>query len=363
MLHRIHEYDRGLLFRRGAYIKTLGPGRHLIPPFCGYQLRRITVRQTRFLHSDLDLIANSAEPPAELRIVEVLDHQRGLLWIDGRFADVLMPGRFAYWTVLHEVEIELIDTLEPRFTHAKSATVLAHADAIAGLYVVNVPPGSAALVYQAGTLIDTVHAGRHAYWETSGAITVRQLSLREQALEISGQEIITADKVSLRINAQVTFTVTDISRAVDVVEDFHSSIYRQAQLVLRALVGTRDLDALLTDKESLATEFQAGVATATERLGVSLSSAGVRDIILPGDMKGLMNRVTEAQKAAEAAIIKRREETAAMRSQANTAKILDANPTLMRLRELEAMERVAENAQLTLVLGEQGLSDRLSKLV
>lgn len=363
MLHRITEQNRGLLFRHGAFINTLGPGRHFIRPFSGYDLQQVSVRHTRFVHADLDLIANAANRPAELRIVEVLDHQRGLVWIDGRFADVMEPGRHAYWTVLRDVEIELIDTREPRFTHANSAIVLAHADAIRNLRVIDVPPGWACLVYQAGMRIDSVHAGRYGYWDVAGAITLRQVQLREQTLEIAGQEIITADKVSLLLNAQVSFQVVDVQRALDLVEDLGSTIYREAQLVLRALIGTRELDELLTDKESLAQAFSDGVAKSTERLGVALCSAGVRDIILPGEMKQLMNHVTEAKKSAEAALINRREETAAMRSQANTAKILEANPTLMRLRELEAMERVASNAELTLVLGEQGLSDRLSKLV
>ena len=81
-------------------------------------------------------------------------------------------------------------------------------------------------------------------------------------------------------------------------------------------------------------------------------SLGIRDVILPGEMKDLMNKVTEAKKAAEATLITRREETAAMRSQANTAKILESSPTLMRLRELEMLEKVAEKANLKVVLGE-----------
>ena len=81
-------------------------------------------------------------------------------------------------------------------------------------------------------------------------------------------------------------------------------------------------------------------------------SVGIRDIILPGEMKDLMNKVTEAKKAAEANLIVRREETAAMRSQANTAKLLADNPTLMRLRELEVLEKVATSGKLSVVLGE-----------
>ena len=98
-------------------------------------------------------------------------------------------------------------------------------------------------------------------------------------------------------------------------------------------------------------------------LGVEIVSAGVRDVILPGDMKDLMNRVTEARKAAEANLISRREETAAMRSQANTAKLLADNPVLMRLRELEVLERVAAAGKLNIVLGEKGLAEKVVNLL
>ena len=80
-------------------------------------------------------------------------------------------------------------------------------------------------------------------------------------------------------------------------------------------------------------------------------------------MKDLMNRVTEAKKAAEANLIARREETAAMRSQANTAKMLADNPTLMRLRELEVLEKIASAGHLNVVLGEKGLAERVVNLL
>ena len=89
----------------------------------------------------------------------------------------------------------------------------------------------------------------------------------------------------------------------------------------------------------------------------------VLDVMLPGEMKELMNKVIEAQKAAEAALITRREETAAMRSQANTARLIEQNPTLMRLREIEALEKVAEKGRLSVVVGEGGLAGRVVKLV
>ena len=129
------------------------------------------------------------------------------------------------------------------------------------------------------------------------------------------------------------------------------------------MVGARELDTFLTDKDAVATELAEVVRPRAKSLGLELISVGIRDVILPGEMKDLMNKVTEAKKAAEANLIIRREETAAMRSQVNTAKLLQDNPTLMRLRELEVLEKVAANSKLNVMLGEKGLADRVVNLL
>jgi len=131
----------------------------------------------------------------------------------------------------------------------------------------------------------------------------------------------------------------------------------------RCGIATRDLDAFLTDKDAVTDEFAESVRRRAGELGLEVVSVGVKDVILPGDMKDLLNRVTEAKKAAEANLIARREETAAMRSQANTARLLADNPTLMRLRELEVLERVATSGKMNVVLGEKGLADRVTNLL
>jgi regulator of protease activity HflC (stomatin/prohibitin superfamily) len=187
--------------------------------------------------------------------------------------------------------------------------------------------------------------------------------LREQTIDIAGQEIMTADKVTLRMNAVVTYRIVDARQAVTVSDGAVQSMYREAQLALRAIVGTRDLDSFLTEKDAVTNVFEEAVRRRAGELGLEIVSVGVRDIILPGEMKDLMNKVTEAKKAAEANLIVRREETAAMRSQANTAKVLADNPTLMRLRELEVLEKVATSGKLSVVLGEKGLADRVVNLL
>jgi regulator of protease activity HflC (stomatin/prohibitin superfamily) len=90
---------------------------------------------------------------------------------------------------------------------------------------------------------------------------------------------------------------------------------------------------------------------------VTVKSVGLRDIILPGDMRTLLNQVVAAQKEAEANLIRRREETAAARSQANTAKLLAENPHLQRLKELELLKDVLSGARTTFVFGAPGEGD------
>ncbi len=210
-----------------------------------------------------------------------------------------------------------------------------------------------------GKFVDTLSPGHYAWWKGVGDAKVVEVDTRETTVDVSGQEIMTLDKVSLRMNAAVTYRVVDAVKAVTSTDDFGQSLYRETQLALRAVVGTRELDMFLAEKEPVATDIEDLVKRRAGDLGLEIASVGIRYVILPGDMKGLMNRVTEAKKAAEANLISRREETAAMRSQANTAKVLADNPTLMRLRELEVLEKIASNGKMNIVLGEKGLADRV----
>ncbi len=228
---------------------------------------------------------------------------------------------------------------------------------------VTVEPGHAGLFFKDGRHEATLAPGAHAFWTGVARARVVDVDLREQVLDVAGQDIMTADKVTLRLNAVVVFKVADPLKAATAVEDHRQALYREAQLALRAVVGTRELDALLSDKDAVGRELDAALRVRAGAFGVEVVSLGIRDVILPGEMKELLNKVTEARKAAEANLITRREETAAMRSQANTARILESNPTLMRLRELEVLEKVSEKAKLNVLVGEKGLTDRVVKLL
>jgi len=363
---KVREHERGLLFEDREFKSVLRPGRHWVGKlFRVVRVDTVSVRDPWIKRPDLDVLVKSGALGDEVTVVDLKDHQRAVVWIDGRVAAVLTPGLYALWNVFREVRVETFDARAVRLEHPDLAVLVQapEATSAAAIEAVAVDAGHVALVFEDGRHAATLGPGLHAFWKGAVRLRVFRVDLREQVVDVAGQEIMTADKVTLRLNAVVTFKVADPLAAVTAVEDHRQALYREAQLALRAVVGTRELDVLLAEKDAVARELDEALRPRVRPFGVEVTSLGIRDVILPGEMKELMNKVTEARKAAEATFITRREETAAMRSQANTARILESSPTLMRLRELETLERVAEKANLTVVLGENGLTDRVVKLL
>src|ERR1051326_431382 len=364
MIRYIHilPHTRGLLWRDGELIEMLRPGRYVRWNWLfNLRLDRVSTRTAWLRHEDIDVIVKSGLVNDDAVVLDLLDHERALVWIDGRFDRVTGPGRHILWRVDHDVRVEVADVHNVQLVH-KDLTVILN-DEPSMLQVVIVEPGRASVGFHKGALVGVLPQGTYAFWRDAGQIRVKDVDLKEQVLDISGQEIMTADKVTLRMNALVTYRVSDPLKSVTAIDDASQALYRAAQLALREMVGARDLDTLLTSRDALARDLEQSTRARATDLGITVVSAGVRDLILPGDMKELMNRVTEAKKAAEASLITRREETAAMRMQGNTAEILESSPTLMRLRELEVLEKVAGKANLTVVVGDGGsLSGRVVKV-
>lgn len=359
----VNQDERGLVFERGALVRVLGSGSHwLLDPLLKLRIDVVDLETPFLAHTDIEAIIRSGLVEHEAMTLDLKDHERALVWVDGRFSRILGAGRHVLWTVLHEVKVEIVDASVPRFEHPMLGAILAVEDGT-HLAVTEVQVGTVALFYVDGVYVETWKPGRYAVWRGLAKAMVRYLDVREQVLDIASQEIMTADKVTLRMTAVVTYVVADPRVVVESVDDHRQAMYRDSQLALRAVVGTMTLDELLAGKDVVAAKLSELVLAKAAAIGVRVDAVGIRDLILPGDMKTLMNKVTEAKKAAEAALITRREETAAMRSQANTAKILEASPTLMKLRELEVLQKVAETSNLTIVLGEHGMSDRLMKLL
>ena len=198
------------------------------------------------------------------------------------------------------------------------------------------------LLYSDGKFDKELETGVYYFWKNAIPVTILKADLRQQQMEISGQEILTKDKAALRINFYTQYIVNDVVKALSENKDFEKQLYIIMQLALREFIGTLTLDEILEKKESINQYVIENVKEKAEKLGVEIKDSGVRDIILPGDVKDIMNQVLIAQKKAQANIITRREETASTRSLLNTAKLMEENEMLFKLKEMEYVEKIAE---------------------
>lgn len=370
----IADNERGLLYRRERFKTVLLPGRHRLNAWDGsVRVEKLDISNLVFEHVRARfLLSQHADALApHVASVEMSDNQLGLVYRNGQIVDILSPGVFyAYWKGLDSLTVEIIDLQENVAVNDKLLGILGRGAntrlkqlAQSTLLYVEVPEGQVGLMFLNGKFEQQLQSGRYGFWQFNRHVTVSTVDMRVLAAEVSGQEILTKDRVSLRINLSANYQVMDAQQAFLKVKDFAAFIYRELQFGLREVVGEKSLDDLLAEKDALNTAIQNGVRDKLSAHGIKLLSVGIKDIILPGDMKAILNQVVEAQKEAEANLIKRREETQAMRSLHNTAKMMENNPVLLRLKELESLERVvARVGQMNVYGGLDGVMKDLVKL-
>ncbi|MBN2163094.1 MAG: slipin family protein [Pontiellaceae bacterium] len=361
---KIRAHEKGLLFKDTEFADILGSGRYwFFNPFAKTQVEVVSQRKPWLLHDELDTIIKSGKLGPEATVITLDDFQRALVWVDGRFDCILGPGTYVAWNTQKEIRVETVDARTNLFAHPSFNVIMKNASAKEHLNAFEIEEGHKGVLYHEGKRTAVLDPGTYATWKNVGKTRLFHRDLREKVLDVAGQEIMTADKVTLRMNAVLAYRISDVAKSVEVAADVEQSLYREVQLALRSEVGSRELDALLSDKDSVTQSLENTVRRQAATMGIEIISTGIKDIILPGEMKQLLNKVIEARKASEANAIMRREETAAMRSQMNTAKLVESNPALMRLRELEVLEKVATNSKLNIVTGEKGITRQVMNLL
>jgi regulator of protease activity HflC (stomatin/prohibitin superfamily) len=296
-------------------------------------------------------------------VADIGTQQVGLVLKNGKLEDVLAPGtRKLYWKGLVTVDVQAVSFAETLEVDANVASRLRQLGVLGKVAVtVDVPVESAGLLFIDSKLVRTLVPGAYAFWNFQKNVAAEVVDLRVQSLEVSGQELLTRDKVSLRVNLAASLRVTDPVAARTRVTKYGDYLYRELQYGLRKAVSDKTLDELLGDKASLDADIFAYVRGRVGELGLEVLGVGVKDVILPGEMKDILNGVVQAEKTAQANVIRRREEANATRSLLNTARLIEESPVLMRLKELEALEKVTEKIDKLTVFG--GLDGVLNQLV
>ncbi|HEX2730426.1 MAG TPA: slipin family protein [Polyangiaceae bacterium] len=343
--------ERLVVLQRGLPTLALSPGRHTL---WGWNIAEL-----RFCTDELLFTAGPevrAVMPSEwFEEVRLTAHERAILYRDDLPVRYLRPGVHRYWTVDEGTRLRRFDVNEavPSLS-AEELRIIAAGD----LLEVTVSLNERGLLLQNGRYQASLQPGQFRFWQTSELRTqVHLIDMRRRNLTLAGQELMTKDKVTLRLTVSVEYAVADERRVWEQLSNIEASVYQAAQLALRDYVSVVTLDHLLEGRSELSNYLESTVSGRLGDVGLRLASIGLKDVILPGEMKALLNRVIEAEKEAAANVIFRREEVAATRSLANTAKLMAEQPILLRLKELDALRDIAERIQeVRVVVGADGLN-------
>ncbi len=362
----IGDGERGLVYRNRQFEGVLAPGVYRwFDPFARVEVNVHNISRSEYGGNDTDVLiaALGDRLSAHFALANLGMNEVGLVLKNGKLEDVLAPGsRKLYWKELVAIEVQAVSIDESLQVDAGVVRRLRQLGSLERVAVsLVVPEESAGLVFVDGRLQRTLGAGAYAFWNFQKNVGVETIELRVQSLEVSGQELLTRDKVSLRVNLAASIRVTDPVAARTRVAKYGDYVYRELQYGLRKAISAKTLDELLRDKASLDADIFGYVRGQVGELGVEVLGVGVKDVILPGEMKDILNSVVQAEKAAQANVIRRREEANATRSLLNTARLIEESPVLMRLKELEALEKVTEKVDKLTVFG--GLDGVLKQLV
>ena len=356
----INENRRGFLFKNGKYIKMLMPGKYYL--FGDREIEQVTLEQP--IQSErcaLNTLLADEQVAAAASMVEVNDRQLALHFVNGQFADILRRGTYAYWSEPDRHTFQLVDISTPEVGDDVPEYIFSKIPA-SWYTKIEVSEYQKARLYFNQKFVRLLDGGTYYFWKNGVKIDVGYVDTRLTQMNITGQEILTRDKVALRVNFVCRYRVTDCIRIAEI-DDFAEQMHVAAQLALREYVGKYRLDDILENKEGLSRFVFDRLKTGEQALFVEIVDAGVKDIILPGEIRDIMNTVLVAEKRAQANVIARREEVASTRSLLNTAKLMDENQTLYKLKELECIERICENVGTIQLNGSGDVLSQLTSLL
>ena len=348
----ISENERGLLYRDGRFTGLLTPGKY-------HHFDSVTIEKLSLegaiapKHSTLDMLMENRGFASAVQMVSVPDGSIALRFAGKNFVEALLPGRYAYFRAAG-CRFRMVDTRAPEIT-SLPRTIINRLPAELVL-TVKVAEFQRACLYFDNKLRRVLECGTYYFWRGGTEVSAQLVDMRKTQMLVTGQELLTADKIALRISFVCNYRITNPVKVLTEVDDFREQIRMAAQLAMREYVASQTLDAILASREKMAKAVGEKLAAVAPGFYVEITDCGVRDIVLPGEIREIMNTVLVAEKRAQANVITRREEVASTRSLLNTAKLMDENATLRRLKELEYLEKISANVgSISVNLGEEQL--------
>ncbi|HEV2513905.1 MAG TPA: SPFH domain-containing protein [Devosia sp.] len=363
----VKENQRAIALYKGKFHGVLTPGEHVLRADRGrLEIEWHDLARPEFVSSyDKALFRDHAEVAGRyLTEIRAGADEVVVVSRDKRLHAVLKPEeREVYWTEAGPWTAERVEIAEDLAVPVALQKRLSGVARLGLVTAVDVAEGHVGLLFVDGKFVRELEAGAAMFWAVARKASVKIIDLRRQSLDVTGQEVLTRDRVTLRVNLAAEYRVVDAVKAATSVKDFADALYRALQFAFRKSLGAKSLDEILADKVTAEVEAVERVRADMAAIGLSVGDIAVKDVVLPGEMRDILNKVVAAEKEAEANVIRRREETNATRSLLNTARVMAENPVMLRLKELEALSEIAGKVErLTVHNGTAGLMNDLVKL-
>lgn len=339
----IKEGYKGFLFKKGKFIKMLDVGKYSL--FGNKEIISVPINDAKISIYDVnDLSIFNVDSNFKSQTVEVISKsgEITLHFVNGIFESILNPGKYYFWNINREHSFIKLDLNNPEFNDDFPTYLFTKPFMTPYVYKVEVGAKQKGLLYFDHKFERLLEPGTYYFLKGKVIVQCELIETSIQTMDIVGQEILTSDKVSVRINCICNYKVVDYIKAKTEVDDYRTQLYNAGQLALRDYIGEKTLDEILGSKKDMSSYLLSVLKEKGKALHLEISNAACKDLILPGEVRDIMNTVLVAEKRAQANVITRREEVASTRSLLNTAKLMDENATLYKLKELEYIERICE---------------------
>lgn len=339
----IDEQHRGFLFKKGKFIKMLEAGTYRT--CCGKEIRLTAIDNepiSVFPAVDPNVFESDESFKTQTVMTEAKSGELTIHLVNGVFESVLTPGKYYFWKTDREHTFLRVDLSQSEFPENFPKFLFSLQTLSPYILKAEISSKQIGLLYVDNKYVRTLESGTYYFVKGYVKTNVVLCDTCLKSMDIVGQEILTSDKVTIRLNCVVDYSVIDFIKARSSVEDYVTRLYTLAQLAIRDYVGGKTLDEIIVSKNDMSKYLLERLSEKAKEFFIDIKEAAVKDVILPGEVRDIMNTVLIAEKRAQANVITRREEVASTRSLLNTARLMEENATLYKLKELEYIERICE---------------------
>ncbi len=359
----IKDNEVGFVTKNGSFVKTITSGKYFFSKTMGYEVH-VEEMKGEVTCEDIpyQVLAKDTYFQENTVRFQIPEGYAGIIYVNDRIYMFAEKREYVFWNVFEKYDIQLISMEDVEIGPDVSRQMLR---CIPRQYFDSfiVDDGEVCILYYDQVFQKVLQPGTYHFWNYKTRVFGQGVNMKLQELNIAGQEILTKDKIGIRMNVICAYKVIDPVNLVANIQDYEGQLRTLVQMTIRELVGNYKLDEILEQKEMISKELFEILKAKGATYYVEFLNSGIKDIILPGEVREIMNSVLVAEKMAQANVISRREEVASTRSLLNTAKLMEENKTLYKLKELEYLERICDKVGEISVNGNAGLMEQLGLLL